>query len=129
MPIFFVFARDCNACFSHIFKEKTFGMLTPDEMNILSSLRTLESFRETCQKDVVTVLNSSTLVSFMNCELNYNSWSQFVSAILQVWEFSRVNEEWNFAQLSKVIYRTQQIFTQKFKFNFRYKPIIILKFA
>ena len=29
-------ARDCNACFSQIFEERTFGKLTPDEMNIIS---------------------------------------------------------------------------------------------
>ena len=78
-------ARDCNACFSQIFEERTFGKLTPDEMNIFSSLRTFQSFCETCQKDVV--LNSSILINFVTrsalqiCELNYNSWPQFVSAI------------------------------------------------
>ena len=45
-------AKDCNACFSQIFEERTFGKLTPDEMNIFSSLRTFQSFCETCQKDV-----------------------------------------------------------------------------
>ena len=75
-------ARDCNACFSQIFEERTFGKLTPDEMNIFSSLRTFQSFCETCQKDVV--LNSSILVNFLTrsalqkCELNYNSRPQFV---------------------------------------------------
>ena len=75
-------ARDCNACFSQIFDERTFGKLTPDEMNIFSSLRTFQSFWDTCQKDVV--LNSSILVNFVTrsalqkCELNYNSWPQFV---------------------------------------------------
>ena len=39
-------ARDYNACFSQIFEEKTFAKLTPDEMNIFSSLRICE----TCQK-------------------------------------------------------------------------------
>ena len=78
-------ARDCNACFSQIFEERTFGKLTSDEMNIFSSLRTFQSFCETFQKDVV--LNSSILVNFVTrsklqkCELNYNSWPQFVSAI------------------------------------------------
>ena len=49
------------------------------------SLRTFQSFCETCQKDVV--LNSSILVNFVTrsalqkCGLNYNSWPQFVSAI------------------------------------------------
>ena len=76
------FSRDCNACFSQIF-ERTFGKLTPDEMNIFSSPRlTFQSFCETCQKDVV--LNSSILVNFVTrsalqkCELNYNSWPQFL---------------------------------------------------
>ena len=81
-PSFLV--RDCNACFSQIFEERTFGKLTPDETNIFSSLRTFHSFCETCQKDVVQ--NSSILVNFVTrsalqkCELNnyYNSWPQFV---------------------------------------------------
>ena len=54
---FFFLAWDCNAYFSQIFGERTFGELTPDEMNIFSSLRTFQSFCDTCQKDVV--LNSS----------------------------------------------------------------------
>lgn len=75
-------ARDCNACFSQIFEERTFGKLTSDEKSIFSSLTTFQSFCETCQKDVV--LNSSILVNFVTrcalqkCELNYNSWPQFV---------------------------------------------------
>ena len=78
-------ARDCNACFIKIFEERTFGKLTPDEMNIFSFQRTFQSFYETYQKDVV--LNSSILVNFVTrsalqkCERNYNSWPQFVSAI------------------------------------------------
>ena len=62
------------------FVEKIFGKLTPDGMNIFSSLRS-----ETCQKDVV--LNSSILVYFVNRSalqnfvLNYNSCPQFVSVI------------------------------------------------
>ena len=32
MPVFL--AGDCNACFSQIVEQKTFGKLTPDEMNI-----------------------------------------------------------------------------------------------
>ena len=78
-------ARDSNACFSQIFEEKTLGKLTSDEMNIFSSLRTFQSFCETCQKDVV--LNSSILVNFVTrsalekCKLNYNSWPQFVSSV------------------------------------------------
>ena len=78
-------ARDSNACFSQIFEEKTLGRLTSDEMNIFSSLRTFQSFCETCQKDVV--LNSSILVNFVTrsalekCKLNYNSWPQFVSSV------------------------------------------------
>jgi len=78
-------AKDCNACFSQIFEERTFGKLTPDEMNIFLSLRTFQSFCETCQKDVV--LNSSIFVNFVTrfalqkLELNYNSWPQFVSTI------------------------------------------------
>ena len=54
-------------------------------MNIFLSLRTFQSFCETCQKDVV--LNSSILVNFLTrftlqkFELNYNSWPEFVSVI------------------------------------------------
>jgi len=81
----FFWARDTNACFSQIFEEKTFGKLSSDEMNIFSSLRTFQSFCETCQKDVA--LNSSILVNFVTryalqkCGMNYNCWPQFVSAI------------------------------------------------
>ena len=49
MPVFFL-ARDCNACLGQIFEEKTFGKFTPGEMNIISSLRTFQSFCDTCQK-------------------------------------------------------------------------------
>ena len=41
----------CNACLSESFEQKTFGKLTPDAMNIFSSLRTFQSFCKTCQKD------------------------------------------------------------------------------
>ena len=40
-------ARDCNVCLSQIFEEKTSGKLTPDEMNIVSPLRTVQSICET----------------------------------------------------------------------------------
>ena len=64
------------------FEEKIFGKLTPDGMNIFSSLRS-----ETCQKDVVLNTGSSILVYFVNRSalqnfvLNYNSCPQFVSVI------------------------------------------------
>ena len=44
-------------------RKKTFGKLTPDEINIFSSLRTFQSFYETYQKDVDQ--NSSILVNFV----------------------------------------------------------------
>ena len=71
----FFLAGDYNACFSQIVEQKTFGKLTPDEMTV--------SF--TYQKDAI--LKSSILVNFLTryalqkCELNYNSWPQFVSSI------------------------------------------------
>ena len=91
-------ARDCNACFSQIFEERTIGELTPDEMNIFSSLRTFHSFCETCQKDVV--LNSSILVyfvtrsAFQKFELNnyYNSWPQFVLKINGYSQYTVISE-------------------------------------
>ena len=46
------FARDCNACFSQIFEEWTFGDLCSEEMNIFSSLRIFESFCKSCRDNV-----------------------------------------------------------------------------
>ena len=78
-------ARDCNACFSEIFEEKTFGELTPDEMSLFSSLRTFHSFCNTCKKDVT--LNSSFLLNFVTRSalqksgLDDISWPLYVSSI------------------------------------------------
>ena len=63
-------------------RKELLASLLQMSMNIFSSLRTFQSFCEICQKDVV--LNSSILVNFVTrsalqkCELNYNSWPQFV---------------------------------------------------
>jgi len=48
--------RNCNACFSQIFQEKTFGDLNAEKEKLLSTLRTFESFCSTCQNYVT--LNS-----------------------------------------------------------------------
>lgn len=79
--------RDCNACFSEIFEQKTllFGKLTLDEMNLFLSGRTFQSFCHTCKKDVT--LNSSiqlnvvTRSALQKSGLNGISWPLYVSTI------------------------------------------------
>ena len=53
--------RDCNARFSQIFEEKTFGKLTPDEMNIFSSLEQTKEIKITSigSKATTTHINIS----------------------------------------------------------------------
>ena len=48
--------RDCNACFSQIFEENTFGKLTAMELSLFATQRLFESYCITCQKQVT--LNS-----------------------------------------------------------------------
>ena len=55
--------RDCNACFRHLFEEKTFGKLNADERNIFFSSRTFQSFCQTWCRDVT--LNSTILLNFV----------------------------------------------------------------
>ena len=78
-------ARDCNACFSQSFEEKTFGKLNADERNIFSSSRTFQSFCQTCCRDVT--LNSTILLNFVDQSalqkhgLHYSSWPQYISTV------------------------------------------------
>ena len=45
-------ARDCNACFSQIFEEKTFGNLNFEEASLFATQREYDSYCQTCEKDV-----------------------------------------------------------------------------
>ena len=78
-------SRDCNACFSQIFEERTFGDLSSEEMNIFSSQRIFESFCKTCHDNLA--FKSSILVNYVTrsalqkCQLDHNSWPHFISAI------------------------------------------------
>ena len=61
------------------------GDLSSEEMNIFSSQRIFESFCKTCHDNVA--LKSSILVNYVTrsalqkCQLDHNSWPQFISAI------------------------------------------------
>ena len=72
-------SRDCNACFSQIFEERTFGDLSSEEMNIFSSQRIFESFCKTCHDNVA--LKSSiwltTRSALQKCQLDHNSRPHF----------------------------------------------------
>ena len=50
-------ARDCNTCFSQIFKKRTFGYLNEEEENLFMTQRTFDSFCHSCSRSVT--LNSS----------------------------------------------------------------------
>lgn len=43
--------RDCNACFSQIFEEQTFGYLNEEEEKLFTTLRNFESFCVTCENN------------------------------------------------------------------------------
>ena len=78
-------ARDCNASFSQIFEEKTFGQLNPDEVSLFATQRLFESYCPTCNKNVN--LNSNiflTCVSQSGLEKSrYDKilWPLYVSSI------------------------------------------------
>lgn len=46
-------ARDCNACFSQIFEEKTFGNLNFEEARLFATQRVFDSYCQTCEKHVM----------------------------------------------------------------------------
>ena len=78
-------ARDCNASFSQIFKEKTFGKLNPDEVNLFATQRLFESYCPTCNKNVnlnsnifLTCVSQSGLEKFRYDKI---SWPLYVSSI------------------------------------------------
>ena len=77
--------RDCNASFSQIFKEKTFGKLNPDEVNLFATQRLFESYCPTCSKNVnlnsnifLTCVSQSGLEKFRYDKI---SWPLYVSSI------------------------------------------------
>ena len=78
-------ARDCNAAFSQIFEEKTFGTLNADEISLFATQRMFESYCEKCQKNVF--LHSRIFLTFVTelglQKLGYdnNSWPLYVSNI------------------------------------------------
>ena len=45
-------ARDCNACLSQIFEEKTFGNLNFEEASLFATQRAFDSYCQTCEKDL-----------------------------------------------------------------------------
>ena len=45
-------ARDCNASFSQMFEEKTFGNLSPKEVSLFATQRLFETFCSTCNKSL-----------------------------------------------------------------------------
>ena len=49
-------ARDCNACFSQIFDNRTLGYLNEEEESLFMTLRTFDSFCSSCSN--VVALNS-----------------------------------------------------------------------
>ena len=67
-------ARDCNASFSQIFKEKTFGKLNPDEVNLFATQRLFESYCPTCNKNFN--LNSNIFLTYV---------SQYKSGLEKFW--------------------------------------------
>ena len=77
--------RDCNASFSQIFKEKTFGKLNPDEVNLFATQRLFESYCPTCNKNVN--LNGNIFLTYMlqsgleKFRYDKISWPLYVSSI------------------------------------------------
>ena len=74
-------ATDCNACFSQIFKKKTFGYLNEEKESLFMRLRTFDSFCRSCSNSLT--LNSSILLTVVTkYELNQlgldnNMWPLF----------------------------------------------------
>ena len=54
-------ARDCNACFSQIFENRTFSYLNEEGESLFMTLRTFDSFGSSCSNFVT--LNSSILLT------------------------------------------------------------------
>jgi len=76
--------RDCNACFSQIFEEQTFGYLNEEE-KLFITLRNFESFCVTCENNVS--LNSRIFLTVVTANgLNQSGlikdlWPTYVTAI------------------------------------------------
>lgn len=78
-------ARDCNACFSEIFEEKTFGFLNEEEENLFTTLRSFDSICNTCEQ--VITLNSRIILTVVTINglnelgLDKNMWPLYVTDI------------------------------------------------
>lgn len=78
-------ARDCNACFSQIFEERTFGHLNEEEENLFTTQRTFDSFCSTCAN--VVTLNSRILLTVVTVYglnqlgLDKNMWPLYVTDV------------------------------------------------
>lgn len=76
-------ARDCNACFSQIFEQRTFGYLYEEEESLFMTLRTFYSFCSSCSNFVT--LNSSILSTVVTVHglnqsgLDKDTWPLFVT--------------------------------------------------
>ena len=64
--------RDCNACFSQIFEENTFGKLNAMELSLFATPRLFEPYCITCQKQVT--LNSRIFLTYVTVWIT-NVWS------------------------------------------------------
>lgn len=78
-------ARDCTACFSEIFEEKTFGYMSEEEQRLFSTQRIFHSFCNVCQNDVVlksTILLTVVTQNGLNRqELLSNDWPLYVEHV------------------------------------------------
>ena len=57
-------ARECNASFSQIFEEKTFGNLSPKKVSLFATQSLFEAFCSTCNKNVS--LNSRIFLTYIS---------------------------------------------------------------
>jgi len=84
-------ARDCNACYSQIFKKRTFGCLNEEKESLFMTLTwrtlTFDSFCRSCSSSVT--LNSSILLRVVTAYrlnqlgLDNNMWPVFVTQMIQ----------------------------------------------
>ena len=78
-------ARDCNACFSQIFEQRTFGNMNVQEESLFATLRTFDSFCSKCAN--VVTLNSSILLTVVTehglnqLGLDKNMWPLYVTDV------------------------------------------------
>ena len=78
-------ARGCNAAFSQIFEENTFGSLNTEELRLFATQRVFESYCESCENQIT--LDSRIFLTFVTqtelSKLGYDtiSWPLYVSEI------------------------------------------------